>query len=240
MTVRFLSAGDRGLVVEFGDRIDRALSEAVLDLERTLAAAQIPGVIETVPTFRSLFVHYDPLQTQRPALEGGIAALLDRGTREERAATLWHIPISYDGDFAPDLEDVARRLQLSPAEIARRHRAIRHHVYMIGFLPGFPYLGDLPPELALPRRADPRLKVPAGSVAIATRLSAIYTFESPGGWHVIGRTPVRLFDPSRSPPALLAPGDAVLFEPVGAALFAAIRKASEKGAYEIASESIAL
>ncbi len=240
MKVRFLSAGDCGLVVEFGERVDRAVSEEVLNLQASLAAAAIAGVTETLPTFRSLFVEYDPLVTGRRELEPAIGALLGRRPKARRMATLWRIPICYDGAFAPDLEEVARRVGLSPEEVARRHRTLPYHVYMIGFLPGFPYLGDLPAELALPRRADPRQKVAAGSVAIATTLTAIYTFESPGGWHIIGRTPVTLFDPSRSPPALLAPGDAVRFEAIDPALFAQIREKSEKGGYAIAGERVAL
>jgi inhibitor of KinA len=240
VNVRFLSAGDRGLVIEFGDRVDRALSEAVLNLRASLSAAGIAGVTETVPTFRSLFVRYDPLATGRRELERRVAGLLGRRPKARRSAALWRIPICYEKAFAPDLEEVARRVGLSPDEVARRHRAPRYHVYMIGFLPGFPYLGDLPAELALPRRADPRLQVPAGSVAIATTLSAIYPFESPGGWHIIGRTPVQLFDPSRPSPALLAAGDAVLFEAVDAARFSAIREESQNGRYEIAAERMAL
>jgi inhibitor of KinA len=119
------------------------------------------------------------------------------------------------------------------------HSGVRYHVYMLGFLPGFPYLGDLPAALALPRRADPRVRVPAGSVSIATSLTAIYPCESPGGWHLIGMTPVRLFDVERAPPALLAPGDAVLFEPIDAAAFAAIKAAVESGEYQVTRELIA-
>lgn len=240
MRVRFLAAGDCGLVVEFGDRVDRALSEAVLTLAASLSAAKIAGVIEIVPTFRSLLLRYDPLLTERRKLERAVAGLLGRRARVRASAALWRIPICYEKRFAPDLEAVAERVGLSPDEVARRHRARPYHVYMIGFLPGFPYLGDLPAELALPRRADPRQKVAAGSVAIATNLSAIYPFESPGGWHVIGRTPVRLFDPSRASPALLAAGDAVLFEAIDAARFSAIREESQNGRYEIASERMAL
>lgn len=238
--MRFLSAGDRGLVVEFGERVDRALSEEVLNLRANLSAARIAGILETVPTFRSLLVHYDPLVTGRRELEGAIAGLLGGRAKVRRSAALWRIPVCYEKAFAPDLEEVAERVRLSPEEVARRHSATRYHVYMIGFLPGFPYLGDLPAELALPRRADPRQKVPAGSVAIATTLSAIYPFESPGGWHLIGRTPVRLFDPSRPSPVFLAPGDAVFFEVIDGARFSLIREESAKGRYRIASESLVL
>jgi KipI family sensor histidine kinase inhibitor len=234
--MRFLSAGDRALVVEFGDTIDRALSSAVLRLAASIAAAAIRGIVETVPTFRSLMVHYDPLLTTRAELERSIALLLDRAPEPRRDTRLWHIPFCAEGEFAPDLAEVARLAGLGAEDVIARHSAVRYHVYMLGFLPGFPYLGDLPAALALPRRADPRLRVPAGSIAIATSLTAIYPYESPGGWHLIGTTPIRLFDIARPRPALLAAGDAVEFEPIDAAAFAAIRRLVERGDYVAKSE----
>jgi inhibitor of KinA len=239
MQVRFLSVGDRALAVEFGDRIDRALSGAVLSLDAAIRAERPKGVVETVPTFRSLMVHYDPLATSRADLERAIGALLDRDPGGHAAGRLWRIPACYEGELAPDLAEVARLTGFAPGDIMALHSGIRFHVYMLGFLPGFPYLGDLPPALALPRRADPRVRVPAGSIAIATSLTAIYPYESPGGWHLIGSTPIRCFDAARSPPALLMPGDAVFFEPIDADAFAAIRRAVASGGYAIDSEPIA-
>jgi len=238
MTVRFLSSGDRALVVEFGDRIDRELSNNVLRLDASLRSSGLSGVVETVPTFRSLMVHYDPLVTSRAELDRAIAGRLDRQTSPRGAATLWRVPVCYEGEFAPDLAEVAHRTGLAPSDVVALHSAVRYHVYMLGFLPGFPYMGDLPPQLALPRRADPRLRVPAGSVSIATTLTAIYPYESPGGWHLIGVTPIRLFDPARPRPALLAPGDIVQFEPIDLASFASIRIAVDSGDYEVACEPI--
>jgi inhibitor of KinA len=237
--MRFLSAGDRALLVEFGDAIDRTLSSAVLQLAASIGSATIPGIVETVPTFRSLLVHYDPLLTSRAELERIIAGLLDRAAEPRHGARLWQIPYCSEGALAPDLAEVACRTRLTPENVVARHSAVRYHVYMLGFLPGFPYLGDLPTELALPRRSDPRLRVPAGSIAIATTLSAIYPFESPGGWHLIGTTPIRLFDISRPRPALLTAGDAVIFEPIDAAAFAAIRKRVERGEHIADSEPLA-
>ncbi|MGH7112068.1 MAG: 5-oxoprolinase subunit PxpB [Stellaceae bacterium] len=239
MTPRFLSAGECALVVEFGDRIDRALSEAVLGLQAILQAQPPRGIVETVPSFRSLMVHYDPLLTSRTELEGAIRNLFGCAERPARAAKLWHVPICYEGAYAPDLPEVAARLGLAPAEVARLHSAPRYHVYMLGFLPGFPYLGDLPPQLALPRRAEPRLSVPAGSVSIALNLTAIYPYQSPGGWHLIGTTPIRLFDAAHPQPALIMPGDGVRFEPVAPVRFAAIREAVMAGGYEVAHKPIA-
>ena len=236
--MRFLSAGDRALVVEFGDHIDRALSEEVLRLAASLRADELLGIVETVPTFRSLMVHYDPLVTSRAELEGAIASLLDREPGPRGAATVWRVPVCYEDEFAPDLAEVARLSGLAPDEVVRLHSSVRYHVYMLGFLPGFPYLGDLPAELSLPRRADPRVRVPPGSIAIATSLSAIYPYESPGGWHLIGTTPLRLFDLDHPKPALLAPGDAVLFQAVDRTHYDRIRHAVENRSYKVKSEPI--
>jgi KipI family sensor histidine kinase inhibitor len=239
MKLRFLSAGERALVVEFGDRVDRSLSDQVLRLNAIIASSALGGVVETVPTFRSVMVHYDPLVTSRANLEQAITGLLDRRESPRAAARLWHVPVCYEGEFAPDLTDVARRIGLSPDEVVMLHSDMQFHIYMLGFLPGFPYMGDLPQQLVLPRRPDPRLRVPAGSISIATSLTAIYPYQSPGGWHLIGTTPIRLFDAERARPALLAPGDAVRFQPIDPASFASIRRAVENRSYEAESTPIA-
>ena len=238
MGVRFLSAGDRALVVEFGDHIDRVLSERVLGLNTAIGAHPPPGVIETVPTFRSLTVYYDPLLTSRKQLEKAIAGLLGREDSPSVGARSWRLPVCYEGEFAPDLAEVGRLTGMTQDQVVGLHSGTRVHVYMLGFLPGFPYMGDLPNKLSLPRRADPRLRVPAGSISIATSLTAIYPYESPGGWHLIGATPIRLFDPERVQPALLAPGDAVEFMPVDATSFSSIRRAVENRSYEPESAPI--
>ena len=211
---RFLPAGDTALVVEFGDRVDRGLSARVLALAQKLEAAQLAGVVEAVPTFRSLMVHYDPLQTSQRDLQRAIAPLLQGLEAAEIAGRRWRIPACYDASLGLDLADVARRAGLDPAQVVERHSQTSQLVYMMGFLPGLPYLGGLPEEFALPRRANPRVKVPSGSVAVAMAMSVIYPQESPGGWHILARTPVPLWDMRRSPPALLAAGDQVTFEPL--------------------------
>ena len=239
MSARFLSAGDTALVVEFGDHIDRALSERVLRLSDLVRSSRTPGVIETVPTYRSLLVQYDPLTIDRAGLIRAIEQLLDRGPAAGRPATLWHIPACYAEQHAPDLAEVARRTGLAESEVVRLHAQTSFHVYMIGFAQGFPYMGDLAPSLALPRQEDPRVKVPAGSIAIAARMTAIYPAESPGGWHLIGATPIRLFDPRLPRPALLSPGDKVRFEPIDASEFDAIRARVDADRYRVPCEAIA-
>jgi inhibitor of KinA len=239
MKVRFLSAGDRALVVEFGDKVDRVLSERVLRLDTTIRSNPAVGIVETVPTFRSLTIYYDPLLTSRAELQHSVGALLDLGDKARSGARLWQVPVCYEAEFAPDLAEVARLTGLSPGEVIALHSGTRFHVYMLGFLPGFPYMGDLPAQLTLPRRADPRLRVPPGSISIATSLTAIYPYESPGGWHLIGATPIRMFDPGRPEPALFAPGDAVSFQPIDQATFASIRRAVENRSYEVESTPVA-
>ncbi len=239
MNVRFLPAGDTAVIVQFGDRIDRGVNERVLRLSAQVRAANLAGVVETVPTFRSLLVHYDPLATDSASLTVAIENLLDDSRGEAQPVKLWRIPACYAASHAPDLEEVAQRTGLSTAEIVRLHGSTRYHVYMIGFVPGFPYMGDLPAPLTLPRRADPRVRVSAGSIAIATNMTAIYPLESPGGWHLIGATPIRLFDLRRPRPALLSPGDAVRFEPITVPEFDAIRAAVTADAYQVPSEMIA-
>jgi inhibitor of KinA len=237
--VKFLSSGDSALIVEFGDRADRAISDQVLALAARVGALDVAGVVELVPTFRSLMVHYDPLRTSAQELVAIITKALTSKSALDRKRRLWRVPICYEPDFAPDLESVARATKLSTAEVVRLHAGTRYHVYMIGFVPGFPYMGDLAEALVLPRRVDPRIHVPPGSVSIATTLTAIYPLDSPGGWHLIGTTPIRMFDVHAKPPALFSPGDAVEFEAIDAASFARIKFASERREYRPESTELA-
>lgn len=211
LNFRMLPAGDTAIVIEFGDRIDRQISSRVLALARCLNAVQLNGLIETVPTFRSLMVHYDPLVLPTASLIAHISKLMQESQGPEQAGRLWRLPTCYDARLAPDLEDVATRTGLSPAQVIERHSAITYHVYMLGFLPGQAYLGDVPAELTLARRETPRKRIPAGSLAIANTMTCIFPLETPCGWHLIGRSPVALWERQR---ALLAPGDKVIFTPI--------------------------
>jgi KipI family sensor histidine kinase inhibitor len=212
---KLLHLGDTALAVELGDGIDRAVSAQVLALGRRLKQKCLDGVIESVPTLRSLMVCYDPLVLPAAALVAHIDELMQAGLDgSEASGRCWSLPVCYDGAFAPDLEHVAARTGLSPAQVIERHSALTYHVYMLGFLPGQGYMGDLPPELVLPRRETPRLRVPPGSLAIATTMTCIFPLDTPCGWHVIGRSPVALWENAPSPRALLAPGDQVTFRPV--------------------------
>jgi KipI family sensor histidine kinase inhibitor len=237
MEARFLVSGDTAVVVEFGDRVDREVSERVLALSTAVREANLRGVIETVPTYRSLMVLRDPLAISSAELIAELQSLVQASASAPKQARLWHIPACYDESHAPDLADVAARTRLSEAEVIELHTSAVFHVYMLGFVPGFPYMGDLPASLVLPRRTDPRVKVPAGSVAIAAGQTAVYPVESPGGWHLIGATPLRLFDVRAPRPALLAAGDKVRFVRVTEREFEDIRGAVERDAYRVHCES---
>jgi len=235
---RFLPAGDTAVVVEFGLDIDRPVSERVLRLSARVRDAALPGVIETVPTFRSLAIHYDPLATSAEAVTAAARDFLDDTASAAKPQRLWRVPACYEEPYGPDLADVAKRTGLTRAEVVSLHTTTQFHVYMVGFLPGFPYMGDLPPRLVLPRRTDPRVRVPAGSVAMAMAMTGVYPVESPGGWHLIGATPIRLFDLAWEQPAQFAPGDAVRFDPITPAEFEALRSAVERGDYLLPCESL--
>jgi KipI family sensor histidine kinase inhibitor len=232
---RLLDAGDGAVTIEFGDGIAPQLVARVAALEQVLEAAhgrgELPGVIETVPTFRSLTVLYDPLRTDRAALDPALAALLEQAELAPvQPGRRWRLPVCYGGEFGIDLADVAAATGLSPEAVAQQHAATEFTVYMIGFMPGLPFMGGLPAALAMPRRREPRVRVPAGTVAITGGLSTIYPWQSPGGWQLIGRCPVPLFDAAAAQPALLAAGDRVRFEAVSAQRLAELEAAIGTGA----------
>lgn len=214
----FLPCGDTGLAVQLGDRIDRNLSLQVVRLRNLVDSAGLPGVVETVPTFRSLLIHYDPLKTAQAELVGAVRPILaSLDVEVPTAGRHWRIPVCFQGEeFAPDLAHVADWAGMPAGGLVEAITARPLHVYMLGFAPGQPYMGDLPERLAIPRREIPVPRAPAGSVLIATGMAAVYPIANPTGWHVVGRTPARIFEPTASPPALFAAGDSVSLEAVGA------------------------
>jgi KipI family sensor histidine kinase inhibitor len=217
---RIVDFGDAALLVVLGGDIDPATNARVHVLARRLETARPawPGIGRGVPGHASLLVPYDSLKISAADARAAVADLLIG--REEPAEEadlpplpLLEIPVRYGGPDGPDLDAVAAATGLSPEDVVRLHAARTYRVYMLGFTPGFAYLGMLPPELELPRRPTPRTSVPAGSVAIAARQTAVYPAVTPGGWHLIGRTGLPLWDPARTPPALLEPGRPVRFVP---------------------------
>ncbi|GIM45513.1 allophanate hydrolase [Collibacillus ludicampi] len=214
---RMLPLGDRGLLVEFGDEISPLIHDHVRALSKMLDAEPIQGIIEWVPTYRSLAVYYDPLIIGYRELAIRLSDLLDDLSLEEMPpARLVEIPVLYGGEFGPDLEDVAKHCGMSVEEVVKLHSGAEYLIYMLGFSPGFPYLGGMDERLATPRLEKPRLRIPAGSVGIADKQTGVYPSETPGGWRIIGRTPLKLYDPTREHPVLLSAGDRVRFVPIDA------------------------
>lgn len=237
LAYKVLSAGDTALVVEFGDRIDRQLSTFVLALARRLDEIRLDGVVETVPTFRSLMVHYDPLVVTADALVGRIVDLTEGLRVSDHGGRKWELPVCYDPEFAPDIGEVAKQTGLTVGQVVERHCAVTYHVYMLGFMPGLAYMGDVPAELVLMRRETPRLKIPAGSLGIGMAISCIFPAESPCGLHLIGRSPVSLWrrgtDSGAGPSALLAPGDTVVYKPVSVREYHAWSAQAAAGALDL-------
>jgi KipI family sensor histidine kinase inhibitor len=228
---RYLPAGESALVVEFGNAIDPKIHDRVLALDSALQQAQWEGVIETVPTYRSLMIHFDPRRLTAEALADALAGL-DYATALPRTRRqLWHIPACYDALHGEDIAEVASHLSLSPARIIGLHLGARYRVYMYGFAPGFTFLGGLPEELKIPRRAAPRAPVPPGSLLIAGGQALIAGCAMPTGWYAIGRTPVKMFDPRREPVFLAGIGDELCFERIDSAAFDAMSTAADAGEF---------
>jgi inhibitor of KinA len=213
-TPRIAPAGDTALTVDFGDRIDVAVSGRVLSLASRLSDLELAGIIEIVPTIRSLIIHYEPLDIDVAALTRRVSELLQDADDTVTTSRAWQLPVCYDPALAADVDSIADRCGLTRSQLVELHSGTIYHVYMLGFLPGLAYLGDVPSVIGLPRRQTPRRSIPAGSVGIAAGMTAIYPRETPCGWHLIGRSPVRLWDLDRAGGALLTAGDKVEFVPI--------------------------
>jgi inhibitor of KinA len=215
--MRIEPLGDSALLVRVVEEFEAEESlDAVVRATRKLEIAKIHGVIGLAPAYTTIGVFFDPAQTEtfdefQASIERALANDVDSGSRT--AATI-EVPVCYEREFAPDLEEIGQHSGLPPDEIIRRHAEASYRVSCVGFTPGFPYLSGLPPELATPRRASPRKEIPAGAVAIGGTQTGIYPRKSPGGWNIIGRTPLRLFDVERDPPALFHAGDRVRFRKI--------------------------
>lgn len=251
--VRLLPLGDAAWTVEFGDKIDPALHARVLGLAAALArvragagdeigplaacsAAPWRGIVDVVPTFRSLTVYYNPLLTDGQRLGEALLNLARSAGSAGHAGRHWRIPVCFDDDFAPDLDELAQSKGLSRDAVIALMTKAKFQVYMIGFMPGFPYMGGLPPVLEVPRLSSPRKAVPARSLAIAGAMCAVYPWESPGGWRLLGRTPVPMFSASEGQsPSLLASGDSVCWQAIDRPRYLELEAAARAGALDRAS-----
>jgi len=230
MESRITALGDRALVIEFARQIGDEAPSRIHQVYSWLSGARFAGVTELIPAATTVTVFYDAIALKESGapkqdLAGWLSSRLKRRLEllpeaaELSPARLIELPVCYGDDFGPDLKSIAARAERSPEEVIALHSEAEYVVLQLGFAPGFPYLHGLPEALSFPRRETPRTRVPAGSVAIANGQSCVYPSEIPGGWHVLGRTPLRLFQPDREPPTLLQPGDRVKFRPISASEF---------------------
>ncbi|MGY8879702.1 MAG: 5-oxoprolinase subunit PxpB [Dehalococcoidia bacterium] len=215
---RLASAGDSAIVIELGSEIDPSVNDQVYSLVKTVETADLEAIRELVPTYRSLLVNYDPLVSRFVEMHERLSELvdlsLDQINQEPDQAHIVELSVVYGGNDGPDLESLAEYVNLSVQDVIEIHSSIDYRVYMIGFAPGFPYLGGLDQRIAIPRLKTPRVSVPAGSVGIAESQTGVYPNASPGGWQLIGRTLAQLFDVNSPSPSLITPGSKVRFVPV--------------------------
>jgi KipI family sensor histidine kinase inhibitor len=212
---RIVPAGDSALIVEFEERIDPDVNARAICCAEAIQAARVTGVRDVVPTYRSVAVYFDPLRTDGDILMRCLEHEAGQPLSPASAArTPVRIPVCYGGDLGPDLADVASFAGMSEADVVSVHAGATYRVFMLGFVPGFAYLGIVDTRIAMPRHATPRVRVPVGSVGIAGAQTGVYPADTPGGWQLIGRTPMRPFDSSRADPFLMQAGDAVQFYPI--------------------------
>ena len=228
-TPKILPCGDSAVTIEFGDRIDPDINGMVLALDDIIRARAPAGLLETVPTYRSLTVQFDPVETDYEAL----IRLVNEETKDlaprKAVGRRWRVPVVYGGEYGSDLEEVAETHGMTPAQVIEIHSSAIYRIYMIGFLPGFTYLGGLDKRIATSRRVQPRAKIPSGTIMIGGEQAGIAPMDMPSGWHNLGLTPVRPYAPERNPVFLFAAGDEIVFEPVDASRWDALQKAALAG-----------
>ena len=224
----FLDAGEAALVVEFGRSIEPAIHNRVLSLDSALSKRALPGVVELVPTIRSLMIHYDPLVVDRAALVDAVRGI-ETGSTDMTPAQRWTIPCCYDPEFGEDIASIADQLGMTAERVVTLHSGASYRAYMYGFLPGFCYLGGLPAELTVSRRATIRPQHPPGTIMIGAGMGLITTFAMPTGWWLIGRTPERMFSLARKRTFLVAVGDEIRFEPIDVDTFHALDSRAAAG-----------
>ena len=237
--VKYLIAGDRAIVIEFGEEIEEQVNSKIRSLTVAIDQEGVIGINETIPTYRSLMVIYDPMIMELDELIGVIKSIITRMHELKLPeAKVIEIPTLYGGEYGPDIEYVADHNKISIDEVIKIHTEMEYLIYMIGFTPGFPYLGGMSDKIEAPRLQNPRTKIPVGSVGIAGKQTGIYPVESPGGWQLIGRTPVKLYDPYRKDPVLLNAGDYIKFVQIDESEFKNIEALELEGKYKVTVRKI--
>lgn len=237
MNIKYMPVGDQGILMEFGREISPDISHKIRGVMNVLEEGGLIdalGIKELIPTYRSILILFDPLVTDMKTLKEGLNSILSKvdGQKKEIRRTIL-IPTLYGGDMGPDIDFVAKNAGISKEEVIKRHSSVDYLVYMLGFTPGFTYLGGLDPIIATPRLSSARIRIPAGSVGIADQQTGIYPIDSPGGWQLIGRTPLELYTPEADPPVLLRAGDYIRFLPIEEDEFLKIKESIKKGNYQV-------
>lgn len=230
--VKFLLTGDTSVSVEFGNEISEEINKKIRAFNIALAKYPIPGIVETVPTYRSLMIHYDPRVVLYEDMVRQLKTLMSKVAHVQiPPSDVIEIPVLYGGEAGPDLGTVAEHCRLFEYEVIQIHTSVDYLIHMLGFTPGFPYLGGMDERIAAPRLKQPRVKIPAGSVGIAGIQTGIYPVDSPGGWQLIGRTPLRLYAPNRAEPVLCKAGEYIRFRSITQAEFDIIAAQEAAGVY---------
>lgn len=231
--IRFLTAGDSSLLIEFGDEISPEINKKITATVQLMKAQQIEGVVDLIPAFCSLLINYDPRIITYESLQKRMEHLVKLDvTAEQASKKVIEIPVCYGGEYGPDIENIAEHAGLTVEEVIKIHSSRDYLIYMLGFLPGFAYLGGLEECLHTPRLANPRIKINAGSVGIGGSQTGIYPLDSPGGWQLLGMTPVTVYDPLREVPILYEAGEYIRFVPVDEAEYKRIKEEVENGTYQ--------
>ena len=230
--IRKLTAGDSSLLVEFGNEISPAINKKITTTLNLMREQHIEGVVDVIPAFCSLLINYDPRVISYEELKDRMMGLVKmEGQTGQDRKRIFEIPVCYGGEYGPDIASIAAHAGLSEEEVIRIHSSRDYLIYMLGFLPGFCYLGGLDERIHTPRLANPRIKINAGSVGIGGSQTGIYPLDSPGGWQLMGMTPVKTYDPDREVPILVQAGDYIRFVPIDEAEYHRIRELEERGEY---------
>ena len=236
--MELIPVGDSAVLLRFEQKASPEINAQVQAADAAIRDAGWDGILETIPAFASLLVEYDPARLSYADLSGRLQTLNTLESSGKGDAFVYTIPVCYGGSFGEDLEDVAEHAGISVDEVIRRHSAVDYRIYMLGFLPGFPYLGGLDESIACPRLSSPRQRIAPGSVGIGGSQTGVYPIASPGGWRLIGTTPLKLYDPNREEPILYRAGDSIRFAPITQGEFETIARQVEEGTYVLEKEAV--
>ncbi|NMW86099.1 5-oxoprolinase subunit PxpB [Peptoniphilus sp. AGMB00490] len=237
--IKFLTAGDSAIVMEFGNTIEKKINAKISAVVENLKEKKIDGILDILPTYRSILINYDPVKISYGEMVE-ILKGLNKSNKDNKSdeVRLIEIPTLYGREYGPDIEFVAENANLSVDEVIKIHSGTDYLVYMMGFMPGFTYLGGLDERIVTPRLKSPRLKIEAGSVGIAANQTGMYPLESPGGWQLIGRTPLKLYDDTKEPPVFIQAGDYIRYVPITKEEYDEIEKEVEKDSYKISIKKV--